>query len=238
MDYLNSTLIKQYNNKGSMRPEIGRFYNYPYQALEEVVVNALYHRSYENQTPNEIRIYKTGKNRRIEILSYPGPLPPIDNRALQQLNVVARNYRNIRLGEWLKNLRLAEKYATGIPTMIESLRKNESPLLSLTTDEALTYFLAIIRIHPETPIQTSSEYEEIEPIRLSNLQQSILESVRTEPVEENKLKKLFSENIMSDLKILQSLGLIKSKSISKLIFFKTKVFFITEKGNELLKISF
>jgi ATP-dependent DNA helicase RecG len=238
MEYLDSSLIKQYNKKESGKQEIERFFNYPYQAVEEAVVNALYHRSYENPTPNEIRIYKSGTNRRIEILSYPGPLPPIDNIALQQLKVIARNYRNIRLGDWLKNLRLAEKYATGIPTMVESLKRNESPLLSLLTDEARTYFLATLKIHPDSPHNGSSEVKEIEHVTLSDLQQSILESIKDEPLEVSKLKKKFPEDITKEIKILQTKELLKYKSINKFIFFKTKVLFITEKGIGLLKVSF
>lgn len=238
MDYLNSTLIKQYNKKGTGKPEVDRFYSYPYQAIEEAVVNSLYHRSYENPTPNEIRVYKSGENRRIEILSYPGPLPPIDKLALQQLKVIARNYRNIRLGDWLKNLRLAEKYATGIPTMISTLEMNHSPLPTLVTDEARSFFLAIFNIHADTPFNNSSETKEIEHIILSDLQQSILESIKNEPLDETTFRKLFDQDISKEILALQSLELLKFKSISKFLIFKTKLFYITEKGIDSLKVSF
>jgi ATP-dependent DNA helicase RecG len=238
MGYLNSSLIKQYNRKNSGKAEVDRFYNYPYPAIEEAVVNALYHRSYENLTPNEIRIYKSGTNRRIEILSFPGPLPPIDNDALQQLKVIARNYRNIRLGDWLKNLRLAEKYATGIPTMVETLKMNDSPSPSLITDEARSFFLAIFKIHPDTPYGVTLDTNEIEKINLSDIQQSILDSVKNEPIDERTLKKSFTQDINDELLSLQSMELLKYKLISRFIVFKTKVFFITSKGIESLKGSF
>ncbi len=233
MGYLDSTVIKQYTRKESNKPEVDRFFNYPYSALEEAVVNALYHRSYENPTPNEIRIYKAGTDRRIEILSYPGPLPPIDKNALLQLKVVARNYRNIRLGEWLKNLRLAEKYATGIPTMVDALKKNDSPAPILLTDEVRSFFLAIFKIHPDTPKNGSTEIIEVEHITLSNLQQSILEALRQEPLEENAIKGLFLENISHEIEYLKQKELINYKSIEII-----KLFFITPKGIEALKISF
>ncbi len=38
------------------RPEADRFFNVPYAALEEAVVNAVYHRSYEIREPIEVRV--------------------------------------------------------------------------------------------------------------------------------------------------------------------------------------
>jgi ATP-dependent DNA helicase RecG len=233
MEYLDSTVIKRYTRKETTKSEVDRFFNYPYQALEEAVVNALYHRSYENPTPNEIRIYKTGADRRIEILSYPGPLPPIDKNALLQLKVVARNYRNIRLGEWLKNLRLAEKYATGIPTIIDALKKNDSPAPTLLTDDARSFFLAIFKIHPDTPQNGSTEIKEIEHITLSDLQQSILEAIKNEPMEDSSIRKLFPTDINKEIEFLQQKELLGYKSVGQI-----KLLFITAKGVDVLKVSF
>lgn len=233
MEYLDSTVIKRYTRKETTKSEVDRFFNYPYQALEEAVVNALYHRSYENPTPNEIRIYKTGADRRIEILSYPGPLPPIDKNALLQLKVVARNYRNIRLGEWLKNLRLAEKYATGIPTIIDALKKNDSPAPTLLTDEARSFFLAIFKIHPDTPQNGSSEIKEIEHITLSDLQQSILEAIKNEPMEDSSIRKIFADDINKEIEFLQQKELLGYKSVGEI-----KLLYITAKGVDVLKVSF
>ncbi len=233
MEYLDSTVIKRFTRKETTKSEVDRFFNYPYQALEEAVVNALYHRSYENPTPNEIRIFKTGSDRRIEILSYPGPLPPIDKNALLQLKVVARNYRNIRLGEWLKNLRLAEKYATGIPTIIDALKRNESPAPTLLTDEARSFFLTIFKIHPDTPQSGSTEIKEIEHITLSNLQQSILEAIKNEPMEDQVLIKSFPDDINKDIQFLQQKELLGYKSVGPI-----KLLFITAKGVDVLKVSF
>lgn len=233
MEYLDSNIIKRYTRKESSKSEVDRFFNYPYPALEELVVNALYHRSYENPTPNEIRIYKSGNDRRIEILSYPGPLPPIDRNALQQLKIVARNYRNIRLGEWLKNLRLAEKYATGIPTVIDALKKNESPAPTLLTDEGRSYFLAVLKIHPDTQQNSSSPVKEIEYISLTDLQQSILETVKNEPIDKDALEKHFSADLTKELGFLQQKELLAYKEVKDV-----KLLFITSKGIDVLKISF
>ena len=244
MNYLNSNIIKQYTHKSSTKSEVDKFFNYPYQALEEIVVNSLYHRSYENPTPNEIRIYKSFKkgvtnaieiedSRRIEILSYPGPLPPIDEKALMQLKVTARNYRNVKLGEWLKNLRLAEKYATGIPTIVDSLLANGSPAPVFSTDEARSFFLAVIRINENTPIEVDENITEIERIPLSDNQQKILEQLLDEPSLENEIFKTLTNGSRGDIDFLLDKKLISSKKVGD-----ASLYHITSTGIEILKQTF
>jgi ATP-dependent DNA helicase RecG len=237
MNFLETNIIKQFTKKSEQELAVEKFNNYPYQALEELVVNSLYHRSYENSQPNEIRIYKNGSNRRIEILSYPGPLPPINNDALIQLNIVARNYRNIRLGDWLKNLRLAEKYATGIPTVVSSLDKNGSPKPILSTDEDRSYFLAVIQIHPDTP---SSEQSSIDSstnhVPLSDIQQEILDLLLDNPMLENVIKQKFGDNypIDEDIDFLIEHELVSFSDILTL----GKQFYITRRGIAALRNTF
>jgi ATP-dependent DNA helicase RecG len=61
------------------RAEAQRFFNYPYSAIEEALVNAVYHRSYEIREPIEVRITPEC----IRILSYPGADPSIPLTDLQ-----------------------------------------------------------------------------------------------------------------------------------------------------------
>ncbi|MBN8879028.1 MAG: putative DNA binding domain-containing protein [Sphingobacteriales bacterium] len=233
MDYFNSTILKQYVRKEQKVAETTKFFNYPYQAIEETVVNSLYHRSYENPTPNEIRVYRNGANRRIEVLSYPGPLPPIDENALLQLKVTARNYRNLKLGDWLKNLRLAEKYATGIPTIVDSLNRNGSPKPILSTDEAKTHFLVVVNTHPDTPIESENTATELEIISLSDLQQKILEQLVKEPSTQNEIKGHLHINTKAELDYLLGKGLVKAKKSGK-----STMYFITPEGRESLNNNF
>src|SRR5690606_9407227 len=62
--YLDETVIKHPD-----RAEATRVANFPYPAVEEAVVNAVYHRSYEQREPVEVRIERG----HITVLSYPGP---------------------------------------------------------------------------------------------------------------------------------------------------------------------
>lgn len=241
LSYLKSNVVKQYSVKSPSRSEIDTFFNYPYQALEEAVVNSLYHRCYEEKRPNEIRIYNNIKpnkdqaldSRRIEIRSYPGPLPPIDSQMLSQRSFTSRNYRNIKLGDWLKNIHLAEKYATGVPTIHQSLEENGSPKPQFWTDDVKSEFLVIFRVHENTPQQTEVNVNISEYSMISNTQLQILELLVAEPYTHKKIKKKFSIDITNDLIFLLSKGYINEKRN-----FPTKILFILEKGREALKYSF
>lgn len=46
LDFFRSNIIEEVVSKSDKKAEAVRFYNYPIQAIEEVIVNALYHKSY------------------------------------------------------------------------------------------------------------------------------------------------------------------------------------------------
>lgn len=94
----------------------------------------------------EVRVNPDG----IEIVSYPGPDASIRIEALNGEKIVARRYRNRRIGEFLKELGLTEGRCTGIPTMREAMNQNGSSLPRFSTDEARTYFLVELPAHPQT----------------------------------------------------------------------------------------
>lgn len=68
LDYIKNTVIEQKVEKIQGQAEAVRYYNYPYNALEEVLVNAIFHKSYREPEPVEIRIYVDS----IQVLNYPG----------------------------------------------------------------------------------------------------------------------------------------------------------------------
>ncbi len=56
LNYIKAQYLKEAVVKHPDRAEAERFWNFPYAAIEEAVVNAVYHRSYEIREPIEIRI--------------------------------------------------------------------------------------------------------------------------------------------------------------------------------------
>ena len=145
LSYLRTNVIKKRISKPSDNEKSDQAYNYPYQALEESVVNALYHRDYQEREPVEITVEPT----HIDILSYSGPDRSITAEAIKSAKKLkARRYRNRRLGDFLKELNLTEGRATGIPTIQKSLKDNGSERASIETDDDRTYFLMTIPCHP------------------------------------------------------------------------------------------
>jgi ATP-dependent DNA helicase RecG len=143
LEYLKDNLVKEKTIKVSSVAESRRFYNYPYVALEEALCNAVFHRGYDNDTTIEVRIFSS----RIDIISFPGPLPPLNKEKLRNNQFDVRKYRNRRIGEFLKELHLTEGRATGIPTILKALADNGSPAPMFETDDERTYFKTSFFIH-------------------------------------------------------------------------------------------
>lgn len=144
LQYFKTNIIEELVVKSAKQAESIRFFNYPFQAIEEAVVNAVYHKSYERENPVEIQIHKD----KIEILSFPGPMPPINQAMLKNQRVVARDYRNRKIGGFLKELKLTEGRGTGLPIIHSSMEENGSPPPVFETDENNAYFLCTLTIHP------------------------------------------------------------------------------------------
>lgn len=145
LEYLRNNVIQEVMIKQTDKAESLRYFNYPYQAFEEAVVNALYHRDYTQHEPVEITIEPD----RISILSYAGPDRSISMQAIREgKSLRSRRYRNRQLGVFLKELGLTEGLETGIPTIQLKLAQNGSPAARIETDEDRSYFLIDIPCHP------------------------------------------------------------------------------------------
>ena len=163
MDYIKSNVLKEHVRKVSGRQEAERFWNYPYDAIEEAVVNSVYHRDFLQHEPIEITIEPSG----ISILNCPGPDRSISKEDIAKGDMLkSRRYRNRRLGDFLKELDLTEGRSTGVPTIQAKLAENGSPrAIFETTDDRLT-FLVTIPVHKgccessETEVLGSETHQE------------------------------------------------------------------------------
>lgn len=123
--------------------ETAKAVSYPHEAIREAVVNAVYHRSYQDVEPTKIYLYPN----RMEVISYPGPVQGIEPRHFEAgAAVPAVPARNRKIGETLKDLRLAEARGTGLPKIRRRMSENGSP--EPRFDFASTYFRAVLPAHP------------------------------------------------------------------------------------------
>ncbi|MEG2124111.1 MAG: ATP-binding protein, partial [Clostridium sp.] len=152
LDYIKTTVIEEKVVKIKNRAEAERYYNYPYNALEEAIVNAVFHKSYREDSPVEVRIYVN----EIKILNYPGPAKWIDMKKFVSGKVRARKYRNRRIGEFFKEIDLSERQSTGIPTILSELSNNGSPIPEFDTDDDRNYLETTIKIHEGFEITVDS----------------------------------------------------------------------------------
>jgi len=157
LSYLKANILKSKVKKYVDRAEADKIYNYPYDALEEALANAVYHRNYELREPIELRVLPNA----IEIISYSGIDPSLKQADFDRDFVRARRYRNRRIGNFLKELGLTEGRGTGIPTMKDALRNNGSnpPLFEIDEPER-RYFIAEIPIHPDFITDNKSDRDQ------------------------------------------------------------------------------
>lgn len=113
LNYIKNYIIKEKISKTKEKAEAIRFFNYPYQAVEEVLCNAMYHKSYQIGEPITVMITPE----KMEITSLPGPDRTITDIDLKNYHLVSKRYRNRRIGDFLKELKLIEGRNTGIPTI-------------------------------------------------------------------------------------------------------------------------
>lgn len=141
--YISNSVLAEKVMKSSDRAEAIRVFNYPYSAIEEVLCNAVYHKSYQIAEPITVRVEKE----QISISSCPGPDRSISSEDMANRRMVSRRYRNRRIGDFLKELKLIEGRNTGVPTILKALKENGSPPPIFETDGERSYFSVTLKIH-------------------------------------------------------------------------------------------
>ena len=212
LSLIKTLVIEEHVQKVEGQAEAIRFYNYPFQAIEEALANAVYHKNYEEREPIEVNVRKD----RIEILSHGGAMPPIMPSDFKKERIISRKYLNRRIGDFLKELHLTEGKGTGIPKIKRAMRNNGSDEPIFETDEDRSYFLVILPARvPTAPLFPSDDLypsDQLRPIatdydHLSAEEKSIMlhlhkngqltkkEALSFVNVGETKLKEIFNEMI-------------------------------------------
>lgn len=150
---------------------------------------------------------------RIEILSYPGPVPPVDAQILKQNQcIVARDYRNRRIGDFLKELRLTEGRGTGFPVIYRSMEANGSVKPIFETDAQSTYFLTILHKQEEPSNQVGNQAASFWKIIQLMLEEEQKSTPRQVEKAKQNLEKL-NETTLEMLRFLEAEGPKKKKEL-------------------------
>ena len=171
LNYIKNYIIKEKISKSNDKAEANRIYNYPYPAVEEALCNAVYHKSYQIGEPVTVMITPE----KMEITSLPGPDRTISDSDLKNYHLVSKRYRNRRIGDFLKELKLIEGRNTGIPTILHSLKANGSEYPVFETDEDRSYFTITIPIHNEFLATEEVEKSVVPKIKKSKKRRSFEE---------------------------------------------------------------
>ena len=116
--------------------------------MRESLVNAIYHRSYQPSVPTPTKVYLYPSH--MEIISYPGPVPGVEREHfLPRARIPPVPARNQRIGEFLKELKLAEGRLTGLRKVFKDLEANGSAPPGFDFDDNRSYFRVTLPAHPE-----------------------------------------------------------------------------------------
>ena len=144
LENLSASHLQKQRNRSQVRGWV----SYPLSALRETLVNAMYHRGYDVDQPEPTKVYLYPS--RVEVISYPGPVPGIEHQHLvANAEVRAAPARNRRIGEFLKELGLAEGRLSGLPKVFRAMEENGSPAPRFDFDDQRTFFQATLPAHPE-----------------------------------------------------------------------------------------
>jgi len=175
--FIKNYTLKEVVIKSADRAEATRISNYPYAAIEEILANAVYHRSYQEKEPITVRITSES----IEITSFPGFDRSISDKDIAELRIRARVYRNRRIGDFLKELKLIEGRNTGFPNAIKALKANGSGMPRFEMDNERSFLSVTIPIHPYF-LKASSDKD-------TEYREKILVQLRTSPMNRTELAK-------------------------------------------------
>ena len=124
-------------------------YNYPYQALRELIMNACMHRDYQSNMP--IRLYQY--NDHIEIMNAGG----LYGEARPENFPMVNDYRNPLVAEAMRGMKYVNMFNRGIKRVRELLNENNNPKPEFNVN-LITVFQVVVG-------QATDDEEQIIPVK-------------------------------------------------------------------------
>ena len=205
--YIKNYILKEAIVKDANKAESVKIYNYPYAAVEELLSNAVYHRSYQINEPITVRITPQS----ISITSFPGFDRSISDKKISEYDITSPIYRNRRIGDFLKELHLIEGRNTGYPTVLNALRDNGSAYPEFEMDDGRNYLTVTLSVHPYFLPEKENKPKDLE------YRQRIINALSNKKMSLNELAKAMGYKGITAKLSLTVDNMIKSGAIEKVV---------------------
>lgn len=183
--YIKNYVLKEKIYKFNDKAEALRVFNYPYRAIEELLTNAVYHKAYTVNEPITIRITPN----ELEITSFPGMDRSITDQNIKDLKIRGRIYRNRRIGDFFKELKLTEGRNTGIPNALVALKENRSPTPIFEMDSDRRYLSVILKCNKAFINDISIEKVSKKRLSKEEIKMKVLELLKEEDLSLREIAK-------------------------------------------------
>lgn len=138
MDYIRLHVIHETQTSLVTRQENSDYkavFNYPFTAIREAMVNAVYHCDFEENTQIKVKVFPNY----VEIVNTPHADSELFELLIDEVFDDGKQYylnpRNVRLKEFLKKLHIVEGEGKGIQTIFKSLKEHGCPEPEFTTNK-------------------------------------------------------------------------------------------------------
>lgn len=183
--YIKNYVLKEKIYKFNDKAEALRVFNYPYRAIEELLTNAVYHKAYTVNEPITIRITPN----ELEITSFPGMDRSITDQNIKDFKIRGRIYRNRRIGDFFKELKLTEGRNTGIPNALVALKENRSPAPIFEMDSDRRYLSVILKCNEAFINDISIEKVSKKRLSKEEIKMKVLELLKEEDLSLREIAK-------------------------------------------------
>lgn len=183
--YIKNYVLKEKIYKFNDKAEALRIFNYPYRAIEELLTNAVYHKAYTVNEPITIRITPN----ELEITSFPGMDRSITDQNIKDFKIRGRIYRNRRIGDFFKELKLTEGRNTGIPNALVALKENRSPAPIFEMDSDRRYLSVILKCNEAFINDISIEKVSKKRLSKEEIKMKVLELLKEEDLSLREIAK-------------------------------------------------
>ena len=229
--YINNYVLKEKVYKFEDKEEAKRIFNYPYRAIEELLTNAVYHKSYMVNEPITIRITPN----ELEITSFPGFDRSITDQNIKDFKIRSRIYRNRRIGDFFKELKLTEGRNTGIPNALVALKENGSEFPIFEMDPDRRYISVILKNNKVFNDKIDSKYKTTKRLSKDKIKENILKVINEEPVSLNELSKRLNYKGISKSLTIAVKELEEDSYLKQIKNGRTSIIKITSFGKKHIK---